>query len=86
MSAPDNIAFHAQGPAGGQGVVILLFRPGADGTVRYREWSSADYTAPGREDVVPVEQMKARVAEWSRTGWRLTESPIRIEHWLDGGG
>lgn len=86
MSAPDNIAFHAQDPAGGRGYVILLFRPDADGGVRFREWSSADYMAPGREDVIPVEEMKARVAEWSRAGWTLTESPIRIGHWLDGGG
>ena len=85
MSAPDNIAFHAQDPAGGRGVVILLFRPAADGSVRFREWSSGDYTAPGREDVVPVAQMKARVAGWTRAGWTLTESPIRIGHWLDGG-
>lgn len=85
MSGPDNIAFHAASPTGGQGYVVLLFRPEADGTVRYREWSSADYTAPGREDVVPVEQMNARVAEWSRTGWKLTESPIRIAHWLAEG-
>jgi len=85
VSAPDNIAFHAASPTGGQGYVILLFRPEADGTVRYREWSSADYTAPGREEVVPAEQIKARVAEWSRTGWKLTESPIRIGHWLSEG-
>ena len=85
MNQADNIAFHAQSPTGGQGYVILLFRPEPDGTVRYREWSSADYTAPGREDVVPAGQMMARVAEWSRTGWKLTESPIRIEHWLSGG-
>jgi hypothetical protein len=52
--------------------------------VRYREWSSADYMAPGREDVMPVAEMNARVAEWARTGWKLTESPIRIEHWLRG--
>lgn len=84
MSAPDNIAFHAASPTGAQGYVILLFRPEPDGTVRYREWSSADYTAPGREDVIPAEQMLARVAEWSRAGWKLTESPIRIQHWLSG--
>jgi hypothetical protein len=84
VSAQDNIAFHALSPSGGQGFVVLLFRPGADGTVRFREWSSADYMAPGREDVMPVEEMNARVAEWARSGWKLTESPIRIEHWLRG--
>jgi hypothetical protein len=84
VSAPDNIALHAASPSGGQGFVVLLFRPDADGTVRFREWSSADYMAPGREDVMPVDEMNARVAEWARTGWKLTESPIRIEAWLRG--
>lgn len=85
MNAPENIAFHSASPTGGQGFVVLLFRPDAEGNVRFREWSSADYTAPGREDTVPVEQMRARVTEWARTGWRMTESPLRIEHWLNEG-
>jgi hypothetical protein len=79
VSGPDNIAFHAADPAGGNGVVVLLFRPGA-------EWSSADYTAPGREDVLTVDEVRARVDEWARTGWKLTESPVRIAHWLQGRG
>ena len=82
MSEPDNLAFHAADPAGGGGVVILLFRPDSEGRVRVREWSSADYTAPGREDVVPAERMQARVDAWARAGWTLTESPVRIAHWL----
>lgn len=85
MNGPENIAFHAGSPSGGEGYVVLLFRPDAEGNVRFREWSSADYTAPGREDVMTAEQMMARVAGWSRTGWKLTESPIRIEHWLREG-
>jgi hypothetical protein len=85
VSGPDNIAFHAADPAGGNGVVVLLFRPD-EGQVRVREWSSANYTAPGREDVVSVDEMRARVDEWARTGWKLTESPVRIAHWLQGRG
>jgi hypothetical protein len=84
VNGADNIAFHAASPGGGQGFVVLLFRPDAEGKVRYREWSSADYTAPGREDVMTAAEMNARVAEWTRTGWKLTESPVRIEHWLRG--
>ena len=85
MNGPDNIAFHAADPAGGNGVVVLLFRPEA-GQVRIREWSSAHYTAPGREDVLSVDEMQARVDEWARAGWKLTESPVRIAHWLQGRG
>jgi hypothetical protein len=86
MSPPANIAFHAQDPAGGNGCVVLLFRPDAEGRVRVREWSSANYTQPGREDLVPVDEMRARVDAWARAGWTLTESPIRIAHWLQGRG
>ena len=86
MSGPENIAFHAADPAGGNGCVLLLFRPDAEGRVRVREWSSARYTEPGREDVVPVDEMRARVEAWARAGWTLTESPVRIGHWLDGRG
>ena len=31
-------------------------------------------------------RVRARVDEWARTGWTLTESPVRIEHWLNGRG
>lgn len=86
MSAPDNIAFHATDPAGANGCVLLLFRPDAEGRVRVREWSSAEYTRPGREEVVTVQQIRARLDEWARAGWTLTESPIRIQHWLAGRG
>lgn len=86
MSGPENIAFHAADPAGGNGRVVLLFRPDAEGRVRVREWSSANYTEPGQEDVVPVDEMRARVDAWARAGWALTESPVRIGHWLDGRG
>jgi hypothetical protein len=30
--------------------------------------------------------MRARVDAWARAGWTLTESPVRIEHWLGGRG
>lgn len=86
MSEPDNIAFHAADPAGGNGCVVLLFRPDAEGRVRVREWSSANYTEPGREDVMTVDEMRARVDAWARAGWTLTESPVRIGSWLAGRG
>jgi hypothetical protein len=86
VSAPDNIAFHAADPAGGNGCVVLLFRPDAEGRVRVREWSSANYIEPGKEDVMPVDEMRARVHAWARAGWALTESPVRIGHWLSGRG
>lgn len=85
MSDTDNLAFHAQAPGGGEGFVILLFRPDAEGRVRFREWPSSDYVAPGREGLVSVEKMTERIEGWVRTGWKLTESPIRIAHWLGGG-
>ncbi|HEU0015592.1 MAG TPA: hypothetical protein VFQ45_18085 [Longimicrobium sp.] len=81
MSA-DNLAFHAADPRGGEGYVILLHPPEADGTVRCQEWSSVDYMAPGRESVVRADELMARVEGWRREGWKLTESPERIRGWL----
>jgi hypothetical protein len=86
VSTPDNLAFHAADPAGGNGVVVLLFRPDAEGRVRVREWSSAEYTQPGRERLESADEVRARVDAWARSGWTLTESPVRIAHWLDGRG
>ena len=86
MSRPDNIALHAADPAGREGYVLLIFAPGADGRVRVREWSSVDYTAPGREGWMTPDELTGRVHEWTRAGWTLTESPIRIAAWLAGRG
>ena len=84
MSDTDNFAFHAAAPGGGEGYVVLLFRPDGEGRVRFREWSSADYMAPGREGVMTAEEVRARVDGWARAGWKLTESPIRVASWLSG--
>jgi hypothetical protein len=84
VTAPDNFAFHAQHPSGGEGYVILLFRPTA-GRVGYREWSSTAYTEPGREGSASVDELMDRVRGWAREGWKLTESPERISAWLRAG-
>jgi hypothetical protein len=80
----DNLAFHARHPSGGEGYVVLLFRP-EGGRVTFREWSSADYAAPGREASAPVEVFESRVRGWAREGWALTEAPERIAAWLRQG-
>ena len=85
MTLPaDNLAFHARHPSGGEGYVVLLFRP-EGGRVSFREWHSDDYTAPGREGTAPVDVFEARVRGWAREGWALTESPERIAAWLRSG-
>lgn len=85
MSAPENVAVHAAHPSGREGYVLLLFPPDAEGLVRVREWSSTDWTAPGREEVVPAAELRRRIDAWDRAGWKLTESPIRLRHWLEQG-
>lgn len=79
---PDTLAFHAAAPGGGEGYVVLLYRPSADGQVRWREWSSDDYMAPARDGTSPVEEVAGRVDEWARAGWTLSEPPHRISGWL----
>ncbi|HET7463829.1 MAG TPA: hypothetical protein VFJ82_21415 [Longimicrobium sp.] len=78
----DTLAFHAAAPGGGEGYVLLLHRPGADGQVRWQEWSSADYMAPARDGTSPVGELERRVQGWARAGWTLSESPHRINSWL----
>ncbi|HET7232775.1 MAG TPA: hypothetical protein VFJ16_22385 [Longimicrobium sp.] len=78
----DTLAFHAAAPGGGEGYVLLLQRPDADGQVAWRQWSSDDYMAPAREGTSPAEELASRVEGWARAGWALSESPHRITGWL----
>lgn len=80
----DSFAFHAADGRGGEGYVVLLFRPAA-GRVAWREWPSEAYMAPGREGSSTVEELEERVAGWKRRGWTLSESPQRISAWLRSG-
>ena len=82
MSPPDTFAFHARDRSGTEGYVILLFRPDADGRLKYREWPSEGYAAPGIDGETTVDALVSRAREWARAGWTLTEHPDRIAHWL----
>ncbi len=79
---PDTLGFHAAAPEGGEGYVVLLERPDATGQVRWREWSSGDYTAPAREGTSTADEIVRRVESWARDLWTLSESPQRISAWL----
>lgn len=72
-------------PSGREGYVLLLFPPDPQGRVRFREWSSTDWTAPGREAEAPAAELRERIDGWVRAGWALTESPVRLAHWLARG-
>ena len=86
MSREANIGFQAKSPSGDEGYVIMLFPPDADGMVRYREWPCGqDPELPGRDRQTPAGELVRRVEEWRRAGWKFTESPIRITHWLTEG-
>lgn len=76
------LAFHAAAPAGGEGYVLLLEGPDADGQVRWQEWSSSDYMAPARHGSSPAEEIERRVEGWARAGWAMSETPHRIRSWL----
>jgi hypothetical protein len=78
----DTLAFHAAAPRGGEGYVLLLFRPDPAGQVRWREWSSGDYMAPARDGTSSVDELVLRVEGWARDRWTLSESPHRISAWL----
>lgn len=82
MTPPDTFAFHAQHPSGREGYVVLLFRSDQDGRLKYREWPSEGYAAPGIDGETTVAELEARVRSWARDGWKLTEHPDRIADWL----
>jgi hypothetical protein len=79
----DTLAIHAGHPEGHEGYVLLIYRPDAEGRVRWREWSSDDYVGPPREGSSPVEEIVARVTAWSREGWSLSESVHLVTAFLD---
>lgn len=78
----DTLAFHAAAPKGGEGYVVLLYRPDAAGQVRWREWSSDDYMAPARDGTSSVDEIVRRVEGWARDRWTLSEPTQRISAWL----
>lgn len=79
---PDTLAFHAAAPGGGEGYVLLLYRPDAAGQVRWSEWSSGDYMAPARNGTSGVDEIVRRVEGWARDRWTLSEPAQRITAWL----
>lgn len=79
----ETLAVHAAHPSGTPGVLLLLWHPDASGRVSYREWSSDDWLAPGKEGVAPTEELLERVRRWAASGWNFSEAPSRVEQWLD---
>ena len=82
MNASETFTVHAAHPAGGEGYVLLLYRPDAEGRVRWREWSSDDYVGAPREGSWQVDEIEARVRQWARDGWKLSESEHLVSEWL----
>lgn len=76
------LPFHAASPGGGEGFVILLQRPEADGLLKTTEWPAGAYLAPGRHHETSVDELLARVRAWRSAGWTLSEPLERIESWL----
>jgi hypothetical protein len=80
----DSLALHASEPGGGEGYVLLLHRPDAQGRVSWREWPADDYVSAPREGSSSVDEIEARVKAWARAGWKLSESEHMVAGWLRG--
>ncbi|HKP75994.1 MAG TPA: hypothetical protein VJT67_10655 [Longimicrobiaceae bacterium] len=78
----ESMTVHAGHPEGHEGYVLLLYRPDAEGRVRWREWSSDDYVGPPREGSSSVDEIVDRVAQWNREGWSLSESVHLVTSFL----
>jgi len=83
VSGSDTLAIHAADPSGAPGVLLLLWRPDYMGRVLFREWSSDDWLAAGREGVAEAREVRERVRSWVELGWKFSEAPSRVEQWLD---
>ena len=79
----DTLAVTAGHPEGHEGYVLLLYRPDAEGRVRWREWSSDDYVGPPREGSSSIEEIVDRVSQWGREGWSLSESVHMVTSFLN---
>ena len=79
MNASETFTVHAAHPAGGEGYVLLLYRPDAEGRVRWREWSSDDYVGAPREGSWQVDEIEARVRQWARDGHDITAHCVERE-------
>ncbi|CAN5838239.1 hypothetical protein BH23GEM5_BH23GEM5_13430 [soil metagenome] len=83
MSGSDTLAIHAAHPSGAPGVLLLLWRPDPSGRVSFREWSSDDWLAPGREGVAEARELRERIQSWIERGWKFSAAPSHVEQWLD---
>jgi hypothetical protein len=79
-----DLALHATPRDGREGYVLQISRPDAQGRVRWREWPSTDYVSAPREGISTVDEVVARVEEWARAGWQLSESVHLVTRWLRG--
>jgi hypothetical protein len=81
--AGESLAFHAAGPGGEGGYVLLLERRGGSDWLACRRWESPDYTRPADEERIAPADLRARVAREARDGWRFTVPVEHILAWLE---
>jgi hypothetical protein len=79
VSGLGSLAFQATHPSGGEGYVLVLSPPDAEGRVAYREFTPH---AEPRDGVAGAAELRARVERWAREGWRFSEHVSNIERWL----
>lgn len=85
MSERDNFAVSAADPTSSEGVVLLLFRPDADGRIEYREWHNGSGD-PSRRDpvsgIATADELEERLRVWIAAGWEVTQPLLRVTAWL----
>lgn len=63
--------------------LLIVSRP-ANGRVRVREWSGANWSAPPRERELAAHELLAEVEAAQRAGRRLNHSLYGLRLWLSG--
>ena len=65
--------------------LLLIERPGADGRVRFREWTSADWSAPPSVRECSAADLLTDIERAVREGRGLNRELTVVRRWLTAG-
>jgi hypothetical protein len=80
----ETLVIQIAGRDGGPPTIIQMARP-LGGRVPMREWPNGEWTEPAIEGEPSCEEVAARLTRARQVGHRVSEDPLRIQRWLEGG-
>jgi len=83
-SSGETLQLLVGGGGGEPEMLFLLERPGADGRVRARSWTSNDWSSPPARSERDACELLRDIERWSRTGRTLNQPLTVVREWLEG--